>query len=282
MDGSFSEQADAGRAHVATHTHVDGDGVSCGELLRRARERRGLTLPDIAHATKIPLRHLDALERDEFAALPGGLYRRAEVRAYADVVGLDRTVALARLHDTLDEIQPPPPASGQPAQPPSSLARLRARLSAMAGVAMMTGAIALAVWASRPATPELSAVQPANALPDAPDLPAVQPASALSIRAIEPSLDPKPQPPIEHPAPAAAPLLESHLTVVTEPTGARVTVNGVGWGVTPVTVRHLTPGPKTVRVTLAGYVTEERLLRLEAGAGVTTVRIPLQTGPELP
>ena len=39
------------------------DGAALGELLRRARERRGLTLRQIANETKIPERHLEALER---------------------------------------------------------------------------------------------------------------------------------------------------------------------------------------------------------------------------
>ena len=83
------------------------DGVSCGELLRRARERRGLALQQIAQETKIPLRHLWALERDDFDALPGGLYRRAEVRAYAAAVGLDPAVALACLDRALEPPTPP-------------------------------------------------------------------------------------------------------------------------------------------------------------------------------
>ena len=57
--------------------------------------------------------------------------------------------------------------------------------------------------------------------------------------------------------------------VITEPQGARVTINGVGYGTTPLTIRHLPPGTKRVRVTKAGYDSEERLVTAEnAGAAL--------------
>ena len=60
-----------------------------GELLRSARARRGLALQQVSNETKIPRRYLEALEQDRLEALPGGLYRRAHVRAYAQAVQLD-------------------------------------------------------------------------------------------------------------------------------------------------------------------------------------------------
>jgi len=58
--------------------------------------------------------------------------------------------------------------------------------------------------------------------------------------------------------------------------GARVTVNGIGWGITPVTIRYLEPGAKRVRVTREGYRAEERFIQLEAGRATTTLRIPMR------
>lgn len=72
-------------------------------------------------------------------------------------------------------------------------------------------------------------------------------------------------------------MLEPQLTVITEPAGARVTVDGIGWGNTPVTIRHLAPGTKRVRVTRDGYRAEERLIQVEAGGRSTTLRIPIKT-----
>jgi cytoskeletal protein RodZ len=60
-----------------------------GQKLREARERRGLSLRQIANATKISMITLEALERNDIARLPGGIFSRAFVRSYALEVGLD-------------------------------------------------------------------------------------------------------------------------------------------------------------------------------------------------
>jgi len=60
-----------------------------GENLRREREMRGVSLEEISAATKISLRFLDAIERDDFATLPGGIFSRSFVRSYARYLGLD-------------------------------------------------------------------------------------------------------------------------------------------------------------------------------------------------
>jgi cytoskeleton protein RodZ len=60
-----------------------------GSKLRAARERRGVTLRQIANATKIAVAVLEALERNDISRLPGGIFGRAFVRSYAVEVGLD-------------------------------------------------------------------------------------------------------------------------------------------------------------------------------------------------
>jgi cytoskeletal protein RodZ len=60
-----------------------------GRTLREARERRGLSLRQIATATKISMLTLEALERNDIARLPGGIFSRGVVRSYAVEVGLD-------------------------------------------------------------------------------------------------------------------------------------------------------------------------------------------------
>lgn len=57
--------------------------------LRVARDHSGISLRQIAEATKLPVRSLDALEQGRIAQLPSGIYRRALVRAFAAEVGLD-------------------------------------------------------------------------------------------------------------------------------------------------------------------------------------------------
>jgi cytoskeletal protein RodZ len=60
-----------------------------GRKLREARERRGVSLRQIADATKISVSALEALERNDISRLPGGIFSRAFVRSYAVEVGLD-------------------------------------------------------------------------------------------------------------------------------------------------------------------------------------------------
>jgi transcriptional regulator with XRE-family HTH domain len=63
-------------------------------MLRAARERRGLSLRQIANSTKIAMMTLEALERNDIARLPGGIFSRSFVRAYAVEVGLDPEVVI--------------------------------------------------------------------------------------------------------------------------------------------------------------------------------------------
>src|SRR5215470_15995452 len=63
--------------------------VDFGRKLRDARERKGVSLRQIAAATKISVAVLEALERNDISRLPGGIFSRAFVRSYAIEVGLD-------------------------------------------------------------------------------------------------------------------------------------------------------------------------------------------------
>ncbi|TDI40169.1 MAG: helix-turn-helix domain-containing protein [Acidobacteria bacterium] len=60
-----------------------------GEVLRRERKLRSITLREISATTKIGISLLEALERNDFAALPGGAFTKGFLRAYAVHVGLD-------------------------------------------------------------------------------------------------------------------------------------------------------------------------------------------------
>jgi cytoskeletal protein RodZ len=68
---------------------------SFGDNLRRERELRGVSLREIADATKISARFLRALEEDRVEVLPGGLFPRAFVKQYALFLGLDVEKAVA-------------------------------------------------------------------------------------------------------------------------------------------------------------------------------------------
>lgn len=64
-----------------------------GERLRRQREVRGISLDEIAATTKIGTRLLRALEDEQFELLPGGIFNKGYVRAYARHLGIDEEQA---------------------------------------------------------------------------------------------------------------------------------------------------------------------------------------------
>ena len=78
-----------------------------GDRLRREREMRGITLDEITESTKISRRHLEALESEHFDQLPGGVFNKGFVRAYARFLGIDEDQAVAD-YSTASNEQPEP------------------------------------------------------------------------------------------------------------------------------------------------------------------------------
>jgi len=68
---------------------------SFGERMQREREMRGITLEEISESTKITSRCLQALEEEDFDKLPGGIFNKGFVRAYAHYLGIDEDQAVA-------------------------------------------------------------------------------------------------------------------------------------------------------------------------------------------
>jgi transcriptional regulator with XRE-family HTH domain len=69
-------------------------GRELGEVLRKRREELGVSLEDVQAATKIRKRYLQAIEEGDWSVLPGDVYARGFVRAYADYLGLNGTALL--------------------------------------------------------------------------------------------------------------------------------------------------------------------------------------------
>ena len=107
---------------------MNDDQTAFGLRLRAAREARGTSLRQIADATKLSVRILDALERGKMAFLPGGIYRRSIVRSYAREIGLDPESTLRDFLREYPDDLPPPAGPGEsrteaPASPPDKPAR---------------------------------------------------------------------------------------------------------------------------------------------------------------
>jgi cytoskeletal protein RodZ len=95
--------------------------ASFGESLKRERELREITLRQISEATKINLRYLEALEQNRFDALPGGLFNKGFIRAYAKYIGIDGE---AMVDSYLQELKSRQPGSAAAtARAPSNLHR---------------------------------------------------------------------------------------------------------------------------------------------------------------
>jgi cytoskeleton protein RodZ len=76
---------------------------SIGEKLRLARETRGMALRDISEQTRISMRYLEAIESDDYRRLPGGIFNRSFIRAYAKSIGYDEQQAIDDYGRTLRE-----------------------------------------------------------------------------------------------------------------------------------------------------------------------------------
>ena len=93
--------------------------VSIGERLRRAREGRAMSLDDIASQTRIPMRHLQHIELEEWDALPAPTYAIGFTRNYANAVGLDGAAIANELRDQIGgpRRRAPAPEFYEPADP---------------------------------------------------------------------------------------------------------------------------------------------------------------------
>ena len=70
-------------------TRAGGTDGSLGEQLRRTREARGMTLREISEQTRITVRHLEAIELSDYKHLPGGIFNRSFIKAYAKQIHFD-------------------------------------------------------------------------------------------------------------------------------------------------------------------------------------------------
>ena len=117
-----------------------------GAQLRAAREERGLSLEQVAAETRIPQRHLVAIEAGDFGQLPGRTYAVGFSRTYAKMVGLDQDDVAAIVRAELDAQageEDYRPASFEPGDPARAPSRALFYFSIFAGL-IVIGRIALA------------------------------------------------------------------------------------------------------------------------------------------
>jgi len=135
---------------------------SFGEYLRQQRETREISLEAISSRTKIQRKFLFALEKDQYEQLPGLIFVRGFIRAYAEQISLNPEQTLLRFEEYLKETRPvlSGPKSGPAPSKPRILAYLLIALFAL----VLAGLVASLIWSlSQNVSPEIT--RPAQAKP---------------------------------------------------------------------------------------------------------------------
>ncbi|MBZ5556852.1 MAG: DUF4115 domain-containing protein [Acidobacteriia bacterium] len=194
-----------------------------GKTLREARERRGVTLRQIANSTKLSVSQLEALERNDIARLPGGIFSRGIVRSYATEVGLDPEKAIQDFiahfsHDEAVTAGHPTSEQNEDNEALESDRRMAGTFLWLLGVSVpiAAGVLYFSFVGRRPvavAKPPAAEARAAESKPAEP--PPVAAAAAETTPAAAPGAAtdtvPPPAPPADVPAPAVA--IEDRLTV---------------------------------------------------------------------
>lgn len=94
------DEVDAGQTGVPPVTAPK----SVGETLRTAREAQGLDLAAVSGRTRVPLRHLEAIELGDYQSLPSPTYAVGFARAYARAVGADEVAAAQAVRVEVDRL----------------------------------------------------------------------------------------------------------------------------------------------------------------------------------
>lgn len=152
-----------------------------GDLLRRAREKRKMSLADIAEVTRVPIRQLQLVEENQFAELPGTPYALGFARAYARAVGADEA---AVAHGVREELGTSDQVDRYEAFIPIDPARVPPRMLAWtAAIIAALLAVSYGVWRahffSAPTDGELSALN--NATPAQPQPAAGRPVARPTL-----------------------------------------------------------------------------------------------------
>ena len=129
----------------------EGGVAAFGEDLRRAREARGVAIEAICDSTKVPAKHIRALEAGDLTELPGGIFRRGFVRSYLGAVGLEESPWMKRFEECCRESGMMDQAEMEWVTFAENVRNNRKSMrSSMgvrsAGIGLLAGALALAGW----------------------------------------------------------------------------------------------------------------------------------------
>lgn len=129
-------------------TVVALESTTPGAVLRRAREARGQSIADVVHVIRFSAHQIEALERDDYASLPGATSVRGLVRNYAKFLKLDAAPLLTQLDPAVpvSETDVRPPTNMGGAEQPTIAERVPSKLVAF-GVGILLLALG-AYWSA--------------------------------------------------------------------------------------------------------------------------------------
>ncbi len=251
-----------------------------GEMLRRARDARGLELGDLAELTHVRREYLRALEEGRYEDLPEDVYTRNFVRLYAQAVGLDiartmetyarerrRAMGTTTLEERLEKER-----RGEPPPAPRSGPRVGALLPTLLLVVVVVG---LALWGFnsllfRPGRGVARTPAPIEAPP-----PAAATTAGSASDAADAGAASAPAGVVGGAAEARTVLVSIH----SDPAGASVSVDGFALpGTTPIEDAPVTArSGRVVRVTLDGYQPVEQTVDLSEDRTVDVALQPVVT-----
>jgi len=199
----------------ADNQQQDSTAVAIGQELRAAREGKGLSIGEVADRLKLSVKQLNAIERGDFASLPGATFARGFVRSYARYMEMNADALVARL----DQCVPldTPPAALVPVNEAPAKASLALPLS-LGALLVIAGGWFLLPGAAEPEVPSSVPLALVPTVAD-PDASALQPTTS-DVVAVTPPLVPAsaPQP--------AAPQVTAPLAVAASAPSAAAPVAG--------------------------------------------------------
>jgi cytoskeletal protein RodZ len=130
--------------------------ATIGEQLRLAREGRGIPLREISDQTRISMHYLEAIESNDYKRLPGGIFNRSFVKAYARYVGYDEKEAVEAYTrymrdagDDVDDVVTTPYHSKVYTDTPATRSPVLTVVLAIVILAILTAAVLGVLWFQR-------------------------------------------------------------------------------------------------------------------------------------
>lgn len=141
---------------------------SVGAKLRAKREADGLSLNEIANRTRVPIRHLEAIEASDYSALPGSTYTIGFTRSFAKALDLDDAAVAAEMREELVQGGYQGVVARVPAYEPTDPARVPPRWLAWSAAGLAVALVAAYfVWRSFALSPDATSTEPSKTVAEA-------------------------------------------------------------------------------------------------------------------